>query len=66
VPEPDDSTPAKVRAAATLTGPAQRRGLRLRNRDPRTAASQPSAELPGQCDDDARGADVTQPVASCC
>jgi len=28
---------------------------------------QPSAELLGQCDDDALGAaDVTQPVASCC
>src|SRR4029077_1708567 len=40
VPEPDDSTPAKVRNAATLTGPAQRRGLRLRNRDPVRAGVQ--------------------------
>jgi hypothetical protein len=39
VPEPDDSTPAKVRNAVTLTGPAERRGLRLRNRDRRTALS---------------------------
>ena len=30
---------AKVRNAVTLTGPAERRGLRLRNPDPRTALS---------------------------
>lgn len=42
VPEPDGSTPPMVWEAATLADPAERRGLRLRNRDPRTA---PSAAL---------------------
>jgi len=39
VPEPDDSTPAQVRNAATLTARRSAVGRRLRNRDRRTAPS---------------------------
>ena len=69
-----------ARCRSRMTAHLRRSGTRPRSPARRSAAGygcgivigerplrQPSAELLGQCDDDALGAaDITQPVASCC